>query len=66
MIKLLRALDLLQSLDAALPQVIERPILQLERERRRKPRRRARSRGRTPPRPAEPGWRWGEEPEATP
>jgi transcriptional regulator with XRE-family HTH domain len=65
MIKLLRALDLLQSLDGALPQTIERPILQLERERRRKPRQRARSRGRTPTQPADQVWRWGEEPEAT-
>lgn len=65
MIKLLRALDLLQSLDVALPQTIERPILELERERRRKPRQRARPRGRTPPLQAEPAWRWGEEPEAT-
>ncbi len=65
LIKLLRALDLLQSLDGALPQAVERPILQLERERRRRPRRRARSGGRTLPRPAERPWRWGEEPEAT-
>jgi len=65
MIKLLRALDLLQSLDSALPQATERPILQLERERLRKPRRRARSSGRTPLQPAERPWRWGEEPEAT-
>jgi transcriptional regulator with XRE-family HTH domain len=65
LIKLLRALDLLQSLDGALPQAIERPILQLERERRRKPRQRARSSGRTSSRPAERPWRWGEEPEAT-
>lgn len=65
MIKLLRALDLLQSLDGALPQTIERPILQLERERRQQPRRRARARGRMPSRPAERIWRWGEEPEAT-
>ena len=65
MIKLLRALDLLQSLDVALPRTLERPILQLEREQRRKPRQRARSRGRTPPQPAERAWRWGEEPEAT-
>ena len=65
LIKLLRALDLLGSLDDALPHAIERPILQLERERRRKPRQRARSSDRTLSRPAERPWRWGEEPEAT-
>jgi hypothetical protein len=62
---LLRALDLLGSLDLALPQTLERPIQQLERERRRRPRQRARSRGRTSSRSAEQPWRWGEEPEAT-
>ncbi len=60
-VKLLRALGLLEALDAALPQALERPIAQLERERLRKVRRRASPRGRKER--AEPGWRWGEEPE---
>jgi transcriptional regulator with XRE-family HTH domain len=64
LIKLLRALGLLQSLDAALPEVLERPIAQLEDERRRRPRQRARARGRGRGR-AEGTWRWGDEPEAT-
>jgi len=60
-VKLLRALGLLEALDAALPQALERPIAQLERERRRKVRRRASPRGRKEP--AERVWRWGEGPE---
>jgi transcriptional regulator with XRE-family HTH domain len=63
MIKLLRALDLLQSLDAALPQSLERPIVQLEDERRRRPRQRARARGRA--NSTDGAWRWGDKPEAT-
>jgi transcriptional regulator with XRE-family HTH domain len=65
LIKLLRALELLQSLDVALPEVLERPIAQLEDERRRKPRQRARARGRGRAKSTEGPWRWGDEPEAT-
>ncbi len=69
MIRLLRALGLLAGLNAALPETIELPIAQLEREQRRT-RQRARGRRGAPPaasadEPAsEPPWRWGVEPEA--
>ncbi|HEY2535772.1 MAG TPA: helix-turn-helix transcriptional regulator [Solirubrobacteraceae bacterium] len=66
LVKLLRALDLLQELDLAIPARIELPIAQLERERR-KGRRRARA-GRHGERSgangqdaAERAWRWGDE-----
>jgi len=76
MIKLLRTLELLGGLDLAVPESIDLPIAQLEREQR-KIRRRAsgRGRGRAPdravggageaPTSAEPGerpWTWGDEP----
>lgn len=65
MIKLLRTLGLLAGLDLAVPESIDRPIAQLEREQR-KIRRRARGRrgGRSAESTAatqEP-WRWGSEP----
>jgi transcriptional regulator with XRE-family HTH domain len=66
MIKLLRVLDLLRGLDAAIPESIDLPIARLERERRRT-RRRARAR-RGDARPSagdseeERPWRWGDEP----
>jgi transcriptional regulator with XRE-family HTH domain len=64
MIKLLRALGLLAGLDVAVPESIDLPIAQLEREQR-KARRRARgARGARGGPPAEPGsapWVWGEE-----
>jgi len=65
LVKLMRALGLLEALDAALPEAIELPIVELDRERR-GTRQRARGSGRrarharTPERP----WRWSEEPEA--
>jgi transcriptional regulator with XRE-family HTH domain len=63
MIKLLRTLELLGGLDLAVPESIDLPIAQLEREQR-KLRQRASNRRQQPP--AEPGeeqpWRWGEEP----
>ena len=67
LIKLLRALGLLSALDAALPESVDLPIAELEREQRRT-RRRARGRrggldGRLAE-PAEQTWRWGDEPEA--
>jgi transcriptional regulator with XRE-family HTH domain len=62
MVKLLRALGLLAALDAAVPESIDLPIAQLEREQR-KIRRRARgSRGDPPAESSERPWRWGEEP----
>ena len=63
MIKLLRTLELLGGLDAAVPESLELPIARLEREQR-KARRRASGRGRGR-RAAEPGgrsWKWGDEP----
>ena len=63
-VKLLRALELLDGLDAAVPASIDLPIAQLERERR-PPRRRARGRRGTPaPPPATEPWAWGDEPGA--
>jgi transcriptional regulator with XRE-family HTH domain len=64
MIKLLRTLGLLSGLDLAVPESIDLPIAQLEREQR-KVRRRARGRrGGRPPQseetPAE-RWRWGDQ-----
>jgi transcriptional regulator with XRE-family HTH domain len=63
MIKVLRTIGLLAALDAAVPESIDLPIAQLEREQRRT-RRRARARGprRSPlaESPEEP-WMWGEE-----
>jgi transcriptional regulator with XRE-family HTH domain len=63
MIKLLRALGLLAGLDLAVPESIDLPIAQLEREQRKR-RRRARGRrghrGGRPDGPAEEPWRWGD------
>jgi transcriptional regulator with XRE-family HTH domain len=68
MIKLLRALELLAGLDLAIPESIDLPVAQLEREQRTR-RRRARGRRghRGDPRtePAEEPWRWGDEPRAS-
>jgi transcriptional regulator with XRE-family HTH domain len=62
MIKLLRALGLLAGLDAAVPESIDLPIAQLEREQR-KTRRRARGRrGGPAAESAEEPWTWGDEP----
>jgi len=62
LVKLLRALDLLDGLEAAVPPAIALPIAQLEREQR-APRRRARGRRGAPPTtPAAEPWSWGEEP----
>jgi transcriptional regulator with XRE-family HTH domain len=63
MVKLLRALDLLGGLDAALPASIDLPIAQLERAQR-APRRRARGRRGSVSPEADPApWTWGEDPE---
>jgi transcriptional regulator with XRE-family HTH domain len=58
MIKLLRALGLLEGLDVAIPESIDLPIAQLERELRHTGRRRAR--GSRPAKPADEQWRWGD------
>jgi transcriptional regulator with XRE-family HTH domain len=64
MIKLLRTLGLLSGLDAAVPESIDLPIAQLEREQR-KVRRRAHSKRSDPGMGSvEQSWRWGDEPEA--
>ncbi|HZL47841.1 MAG TPA: helix-turn-helix domain-containing protein [Solirubrobacteraceae bacterium] len=62
MIKLLRTLGLLAGLDLAVPESIDLPIAQLEREQR-KIRRRARGRrGGPPAESADEPWTWGNEP----
>jgi transcriptional regulator with XRE-family HTH domain len=70
MIKLLRTLGLLGALDAAVPESIDLPIAQLERERR-KLRRRASGRRRPSVESSEESsesseraWTWGDEPDA--
>jgi transcriptional regulator with XRE-family HTH domain len=65
MVKLLRALDLLGGLDGAVPESIDLPIAQLEREQR-KVRRRARGPGRPPSESTDRPWTWGDEPGASP
>jgi transcriptional regulator with XRE-family HTH domain len=65
MIKLLRALGLLAALDVAIPESIDLPIAQLERDQRKRRRRASgRGRGRKRAEPDEQPWRWGEEPGA--
>ena len=64
MIKLLRTLGLLGGLDAAVPESIELPIAQLEREQRKRRRRARGGRGDPPAEVSEQPWRWGEEPGA--
>jgi transcriptional regulator with XRE-family HTH domain len=61
MIKLLRTLELLGALDAAVPESIVLPIAQLEREQR-QTRRRASGRRRLAGGPVERSWTWGDEP----
>jgi transcriptional regulator with XRE-family HTH domain len=65
MVKLLRTLGLLAGLDLAIPESIDLPIAQLDRQQR-NIRRRARGRrgGPTaePTEPAEESWRWGNQP----
>jgi transcriptional regulator with XRE-family HTH domain len=63
LVKLLRQLDLLGALDAALPESIELPIVELERAQRRT-RKRARASSKRVPRGSGEAWRWGEEPGA--
>jgi transcriptional regulator with XRE-family HTH domain len=61
LIKLLRTLGLLGELDAAIPQAVESPIAELERQGR--PSRRRASGRRAPAPPSDEGrpWRWGDE-----
>jgi transcriptional regulator with XRE-family HTH domain len=63
LIKLLRALELLGGLDAAVPESIDFPLAKLEREQR-ETRRRARSRRGPAAGAADRPWRWGDEPDA--
>jgi transcriptional regulator with XRE-family HTH domain len=63
MVKLLRALALLEGLDAAIPDSVRLPIAQLERERR-TARRRARPR-RPGAEQSEKPWTWGDEDDGT-
>ena len=59
LVKLLRALDLLAGLDAAVPAHVERPIAQLERERRGERKRARASQGSASP--ERETWAWGEQ-----
>jgi transcriptional regulator with XRE-family HTH domain len=59
MLKLLRALGLLGGLDVAIPESIDRPIAQREREQR-KLRRRARGRGHPRAESTDRPWTWGD------
>jgi transcriptional regulator with XRE-family HTH domain len=62
MVRLLRALGLLEALDVAIPESVDLPIAQLERER--SGRKRARARRRTgEEQPADRKWAWGDRPE---
>lgn len=63
MVKLLRALDLLGGLDAAIPARVEFPISQLEREQRHRARQRGTGRRADPPTPhdSEEPWSWSDE-----
>lgn len=61
--KLMGALGLLGALDAALPEALERPIVQLERERQGRRRRAGRANRRAPGEAARTPWQWGDEPE---
>ena len=65
MIRLLRTLGLLGALDIAVPESIDLPIAQLEREQRRTRSVRAAAAAVAPAEPAEPAeepWSWGDEP----
>lgn len=65
MIKLLRTLELLGALDAAVPESITLPIAQLEREQRRTRRRASGGRG-AAIEPRDTQWTWGDEPDGAP
>lgn len=61
MVRLLRTLGLLEALDAAIPESVQLPIAQLEREQR-TARRRIRARRAAPQQPRGENWIWGDEP----
>jgi transcriptional regulator with XRE-family HTH domain len=61
LVKVLRTLGLLSALDDALPESIELPIVELERQQRRVRKRARRSRRGPPAAPEAGAWRWGEE-----
>lgn len=61
-VKLLRTLELLSALDAAVPESIALPIAELEREQRRVRRRARGSRGGPVPEADGQPWGWGEDP----
>jgi transcriptional regulator with XRE-family HTH domain len=65
LIKVLRALGLLGSLEIAVPSSIELPMAELERAQRRTRRRASGARGVPAADTSEIPWRWGEEPEAS-
>ncbi len=64
MIKLLRTLELLAALDVAVPDSIDLPIAELEREQRKVRRRASGRRGGPSFEPAEQQWVWGDAPDA--
>ncbi len=69
MIKLLRTLGLLAGFDLAIPESIDLPIAQLDRQQgkvRRRARGRRGGRGAEPAEPAVQPWRWGEQPRPEP
>lgn len=61
LVKLLRALGLLDELDAAIPAAVESPIAELERRNRPLRRRASGRRTALPPRVEDRPWRWGDE-----
>jgi transcriptional regulator with XRE-family HTH domain len=63
LVKVLRTLGLLPALDAAVPETIELPIAELERQRHRQRKRVRHARPGGQSRREERGWRWGEPPE---
>lgn len=63
-IKLLRALELLGGLDAAVPASIDLPLAKLERAQR-KTRRRARARGASAAESQDRPWQWGDQPDGS-
>lgn len=65
LVKLLRALELLSALDAAIPQPLDSPIALLERQERGVRKRASGNRGRAPAKHPEEAWSWGDEPELT-
>lgn len=64
MVKVLRQLDLLDGLDAAVPESVELPIARLEREQQRPRQRASGARSDSVDRGAVKPWTWGDEPEA--